>query len=373
MQKAVDERSFSKVSYFQGTCLDPLRRDPRFTRLVAASSALVGVGTPARDFEVTLLDGSTFALSAQKGKVVVIDFWYALCAPCREELPNLRAIDAEFKDQGLVIVGVSLDTDRKLLDDYVKQAAIPWNLACSLGGWDDPTVKRTDQRHALDVGDRPPRRRAGLRPAGRGSATRGGGTRQGVVGDTWRTQVRPTGRCHLSTEARHFGRSDGELRGLLCRADAGTAGTDVPAGRAATRQNGHVDHAASTHVLFRPLFRHLMGIVDLVRAPRCPRRGHHRSGPDARAVRTRAGRHGGVWRARTRPEHGAPGRRILAFFLTWLVATPVFVFSPELRREGITLSVGLVAVSAAVALIPAFIVSSAFSRTPGMRCASSRW
>jgi peroxiredoxin len=141
MQKAVDERSFSKVSYFQGTRLDPLRRDPRFTRLVAASSALVGVGTPARDFEVTLLDGSTFALSAQKGKVVVIDFWYVLCAPCREELPSLRAIHAEFKDQGLVMVGISLDTDRKLLDDYVKQAAIPWNLACSLGGWDDPTVK----------------------------------------------------------------------------------------------------------------------------------------------------------------------------------------------------------------------------------------
>jgi len=67
------------------------------------------------------------------------------------------------------------------------------------------------------------------------------------------------------------------------------------------------------------------------------------------------------------PRHGAPGRRFLAFFLTWLVATPVFVFSPELGREGITISVGLVAVSAAVALIPAFIVSSAFSRTPGIR------
>ena len=141
MQKAVDERSFSKVSYFQEPRLDPLRRDTRFARLVAASSALVGVGAPARAFEVTLLDGSTFTLSAQKGRVVVIDFWYVLCAPCREELPTLRAIHVEFKDQGLVMLGISLDTDRKLLDDYVKQTAIPWKLACSLGGWDDPTVR----------------------------------------------------------------------------------------------------------------------------------------------------------------------------------------------------------------------------------------
>ena len=73
------------------------------------------------------------------------------------------------------------------------------------------------------------------------------------------------------------------------------------------------------------------------------------------------------------PRHAAPGRRILAFFLTWLVATPVFVFSPELAREGITISVGLVVVSAVVALIPAFIVSSAFSSTPGIVLFSSRW
>lgn len=59
--------------------------------------------------------------------------------------------------------------------------------------------------------------------------------------------------------------------------------------------------------------------------------------------------------------------RLFAFFLTWLVATPVFVFSPELSRQGISISFGLVVMAAVIALIPAFIVSSAFSRTPGIR------
>jgi membrane protease YdiL (CAAX protease family) len=70
---------------------------------------------------------------------------------------------------------------------------------------------------------------------------------------------------------------------------------------------------------------------------------------------------------RPEPKQATTGKRLLTFVLTWMVATPVFVFSPELTREGRSVSVGLVVVSALIALIPAFIVSSAFSRTPGVR------
>lgn len=59
--------------------------------------------------------------------------------------------------------------------------------------------------------------------------------------------------------------------------------------------------------------------------------------------------------------------RLLAFVLTWAVATPAFVFSPEVGREGIELSVRLLVMAGVVALIPAYIVSSAFSRKVGIR------
>ena len=70
---------------------------------------------------------------------------------------------------------------------------------------------------------------------------------------------------------------------------------------------------------------------------------------------------------RPEPRQAAPRNRFLAFLLTWLVATPVFVFSPGLSRQGISISFGLVVIAAVSALVPAFIVSSAFSRTPGIR------
>ena len=118
-----------------------LKDDPRRGALLAAARAKIGLDREARDFQVPLLDGTTFRLSDQKGKVVLVDFWDVRCPPCRKELPRLKAMFGEFRDHGLVILGISLDTDRQLLADYLKETAPTWNMACSFRGWDDDTAK----------------------------------------------------------------------------------------------------------------------------------------------------------------------------------------------------------------------------------------
>ena len=37
-------------------------------------------------------------------------------------------------------MGISLDTERKPLDDYLKEAVLPWKIACSWDGWNDRTA-----------------------------------------------------------------------------------------------------------------------------------------------------------------------------------------------------------------------------------------
>ncbi len=140
MQKAVSERHFSKIEYFQDRRFGALQGLPQFKKLVEACATTVGVGRPATDFEITLLDGSPFRLSAQKGKVVLIDFWDVRCGPCRKEMPNLKQIYTHFQDRGLEVIGISLDTEKQLLDDYLKEAALPWKIACSFNGWSDSTA-----------------------------------------------------------------------------------------------------------------------------------------------------------------------------------------------------------------------------------------
>jgi thiol-disulfide isomerase/thioredoxin len=60
------------------------------------------------------LDGKPVSLAALRGKVVIVNFWATWCPPCREEIPDLIALQAKYKDT-LQIVGVSQDSGS--LDD----------------------------------------------------------------------------------------------------------------------------------------------------------------------------------------------------------------------------------------------------------------
>ena len=62
---------------------------------------------PAPDFELKTLDGEKVHLADLRGRPVLLSFWASWCGPCRSELPHLSALNREFKDKGLVILGVN--------------------------------------------------------------------------------------------------------------------------------------------------------------------------------------------------------------------------------------------------------------------------
>ena len=57
----------------------------------------------------TALDGTKWSLGANRGRVVVLNFWATWCEPCRTEVPYLVKIADEFGKPGVNVVGVSLD------------------------------------------------------------------------------------------------------------------------------------------------------------------------------------------------------------------------------------------------------------------------
>lgn len=65
----------------------------------------------AIDFVLTEMNGATFRLSDHKGKVVLLNFWATWCMPCREEIPDFIELQEEFKEEGLLLVGASLDEE----------------------------------------------------------------------------------------------------------------------------------------------------------------------------------------------------------------------------------------------------------------------
>jgi thiol-disulfide isomerase/thioredoxin len=58
--------------------------------------------------------------------VVLIDFWATWCPPCRDAVPHVRDIARKFKDEPLVILSVSLDSDEEKWKEFVQRNEMTW-------------------------------------------------------------------------------------------------------------------------------------------------------------------------------------------------------------------------------------------------------
>jgi thiol-disulfide isomerase/thioredoxin len=68
----------------------------------------------------TLFDGTTVAPADFQGKVTVLNFWFAACAPCRVEAPILEELHQEFKPQGVQFFGVNLRDEKPTAEAFEK-------------------------------------------------------------------------------------------------------------------------------------------------------------------------------------------------------------------------------------------------------------
>ena len=75
----------------------------------------LSVGAPAPELEAKLLDRDVrVRLSANRGKVTIVNFWATWCAPCIAEMPALQAYYDKHKAEGLELLAISMDEPSKL-------------------------------------------------------------------------------------------------------------------------------------------------------------------------------------------------------------------------------------------------------------------
>jgi peroxiredoxin len=77
--------------------------------LASSSGPSVGirVGNIAPEFETVTETGQPVRLSDMRGKVVLLNFWWTGCPPCRIEMPEFETIYNERRDEGFTVLAVN--------------------------------------------------------------------------------------------------------------------------------------------------------------------------------------------------------------------------------------------------------------------------
>ncbi|MCX7697597.1 MAG: TlpA family protein disulfide reductase [Bacteroidales bacterium] len=106
-----------------------------------ASSKKTAIGSKAPDIELPTPEGKKLSLYSLTGKIFIIDFWASWCGPCRKENPNMVKLYEEFKDKGLVIFGVSLDSDSLSWVRAIQVDKLNWYHVSDLKKWNSSAAK----------------------------------------------------------------------------------------------------------------------------------------------------------------------------------------------------------------------------------------
>ena len=87
------------------------------------------VAFAAPDFALSSLSGGTVRLADLRSKVVLVNFWATWCVPCRMEMPALEALYQRYKDAGLVVLAINLDTlSSASVEAFVKEVAVTFPI-----------------------------------------------------------------------------------------------------------------------------------------------------------------------------------------------------------------------------------------------------
>jgi cytochrome c biogenesis protein CcmG/thiol:disulfide interchange protein DsbE len=92
-----------------------------FVIVYSVQDHVVGVGDSAPGFRVKTESGAVMTPTNFGGKVLILNFWASWCAPCVQEIPSLNQIQKMFASQGLVVLGVNVDSKEDLYRNMLRR------------------------------------------------------------------------------------------------------------------------------------------------------------------------------------------------------------------------------------------------------------
>jgi thiol-disulfide isomerase/thioredoxin len=100
------------------------------------STTVPEVGSAMPEYSGKGLDGSTFSIKNELGRVVLLNMWATWCGPCRAEIPVLQALQGKYGAKGFKVIGVSLDDSsaQSTVRDFVRDRHIAYPVVLDPDG-----------------------------------------------------------------------------------------------------------------------------------------------------------------------------------------------------------------------------------------------
>ena len=127
------------------------------TTMVLATLTAAACGEAPRDaeesadavpaLEAVTLAGDSVALTDVRGEVVLLNVWATWCVPCRQEAPELESLHQRYGDQGLRVVGVTVDN--RGAEDQIREFIDRFGMTYDI--WWDPDGSAIDEFGAVGV------------------------------------------------------------------------------------------------------------------------------------------------------------------------------------------------------------------------------
>lgn len=95
------------------------------------------IGMPFPELQFKAVDGNNISIGQLKGKFVLIDFWATWCGPCKSEIPGLVELYNQYHNEGFEIIGISLDSDIKVLKEFLASSRVTWPQYFDGKGWNN--------------------------------------------------------------------------------------------------------------------------------------------------------------------------------------------------------------------------------------------
>ena len=88
----------------------------------------IEVGQAAPDFSVPSFPGGQATLHDRRGRVLLVNFWATWCPPCVEESPSLQKFAELMRNQGVEVMGISVDQDPVILQKFIDQFHLTFTI-----------------------------------------------------------------------------------------------------------------------------------------------------------------------------------------------------------------------------------------------------